>query len=207
MIFIFLKFLKLSFLFFSVTREITEVCYHFITVVSLTNMSHFLIIIIGNKKFLDIAEHFIYFFDQNAWFSLCESQSPSYFICYNTTSPLSLGTVLQIDFDQPNSFLWFFQFNFRFEARDLRTILQQILDHLDMLFDIQDMRTSVTIHLYLNRPPYDLQLDLDTVERNIKRLLYHFISYYISYYIYYISYYITFLSCRKSWNHWVHAVI
>ena len=105
LLFIFLKFLKLSFLFFSVTREITEVCYHFITVVSLTNMSHFLIIIIGNKKFLDIAEHFIYFFDQNAWFSLYESQSPSYFICYNTISPLSLGTVLQIDFDQLNSFL------------------------------------------------------------------------------------------------------
>ena len=168
MIFIFLKFLKLSFLFFSVMREITEVCYHFITVVSLTNMSHFLIIIIGNKKFLDIAEHFIYFFDQNAWFSLYESQSPSYFICYNTISPLSLGTVLQIEFDQLNSFLWFFHFNFRLEARDLRTILQQFLDHLDM-------RTSLTIHLYLNRPPYDLQLDLGTVERNIKRLLYHFL--------------------------------
>ena len=103
MIFIFLKFLKLSFLFFSVMREITEVCHHFITVVSLTNMSHFLIIIIGSKNFLDIAEHFIYFFDPNAWFSLYESQSPSYFICYNTTSPLSLGTVLQIDFDQLNS--------------------------------------------------------------------------------------------------------
>ena len=131
-------------------------------------MSHFLIIITGNKNFLDIAEHFIYFFDQNAWFSLYESQSPSYFICYNTTSPLSLGTVLQIDFDQLNSFLWFFHFNFRLEARDLRTILQQILDHLDM-------RTSLTIHLYLNRPPYDLQLDLGTVERNIKRLLYHFL--------------------------------
>ena len=114
------------------------------------------------------AEHFIYFFDQNAWFSLYESQSPSYFICYNTTSPLSLGTVLQIDFDQLNSFLWFFHFNFRLEARDLRTILQQTLDHLDM-------RTSLTIHLYLNRTPYDLQLDLGTVERNIKRLLYHFL--------------------------------
>ena len=37
------------------------------------------------------------------------------------------------------------------------------------------MRTSLTIHLYLNRPPYDLQLDLGTVERNIKRLLYHFL--------------------------------
>ena len=107
MIFIFLKFLKLSFLFFSVMRAITEVCYHFITVVSLTNMSHFLIIIIGNKKFLDITEHFIYFFDQNAWFSLQESQSPSYFICYNTTSPLYLATVLQIDFDQLNSSLFF----------------------------------------------------------------------------------------------------
>ena len=30
------------------------------------------------------------------------------------------------------------------------------------------MRTSLTIHLYLNRPPYDLQLDLGTVERNTK---------------------------------------
>ena len=37
------------------------------------------------------------------------------------------------------------------------------------------MRTSLTIHLYLNRPPDDLQLDLGTVERNIKRLLYHFL--------------------------------
>lgn len=37
------------------------------------------------------------------------------------------------------------------------------------------MRTSLTIHLYLNRPPYDLQLDLGTVERNIKRLLDHFL--------------------------------
>ena len=37
------------------------------------------------------------------------------------------------------------------------------------------MRTSLTIHLYFNRPPYDLQLDLGTVERNIKRLLYHFL--------------------------------
>ena len=158
-------------------REITEVCYHFFynLLVSLTNMRHFLIIIIGNNNFLDIAEHFIYFYDQNAWFSLYESQSPSYFICYNTTSPLSLGTVLGIDFDQLNSFLWFFQFHFRFEARDLRTILQQILDHLDTLFDIQDMRTSLTIHLYLNKPPYDLQLDLCTVERNIKRLSYHFL--------------------------------
>ena len=88
-------------------REITEVCYHFFynLLVSLTNMRHFLIIIIGNNNFLDIAEHFIYFFDQNAWFSLYESQSPSYFICYNITSPLSLGTVLGIDFDQLNSFL------------------------------------------------------------------------------------------------------
>ena len=53
MIFIFLKFLKLSFSFFSVMREITEVCYHFFynLLVSLTNMRHFLIIIIGNKNF------------------------------------------------------------------------------------------------------------------------------------------------------------
>ena len=103
--FYFFEIFETKFFIFSVMREITEVCYNFITVVSLTNMRHFLIIIIGNKNFLDIAEHFIYFFDQNAWFSLYESQSPSYFICYNTTSPLSLGTVLGIDFDQLNSFL------------------------------------------------------------------------------------------------------
>ena len=61
MIFIFLKFLKLSFLFFSVMREITEVCHHFITVVSLTNMSHFLIIIIGNKKIFRYCRTFYLF--------------------------------------------------------------------------------------------------------------------------------------------------
>ena len=113
--------------------------------VSLTNMSHFLIIITGNKNFLDIAEHYIYFFGPNAWFSLYESQSPSYFICYNTTSPLYLGTVLQIDFDQLNSL--FFSVQFQIWSKQA---------------------TSLTIHLYLNRPPYDLQLDLGTVERNTK---------------------------------------
>ena len=68
-------------------------------------MSHFLIIMIGNKNFLDFAEHFIYAFDQNLWFSLYESESPSYFIYYNTVSPISLGTVLEIDFDQLSFFL------------------------------------------------------------------------------------------------------
>ena len=38
------------------------------------------------------------------------------------------------------------------------------------------MRTSLTIHIYLNRPPYDLHLDLGTIERNITRLLYRFLS-------------------------------
>ena len=37
------------------------------------------------------------------------------------------------------------------------------------------MRTSLTIHIYLNRLPYDLQLDLGNVERSIKRILYHFL--------------------------------
>ena len=90
MIFIFLKF----FIFQCNERDHRSlISFFYNLLVSLTNMRHFLIIIIGNNNFLDIAEHFIYFFDQNAWFSLYEFQSPSYFICYNTTSPLSLGTV------------------------------------------------------------------------------------------------------------------
>lgn len=53
---------------------------------------------------------------------------------------------------------FFFQYNFTFQARDLRLVLHQILEHIDT-FDIQNMRTSLTIHIYLNRPPYDLQLE------------------------------------------------
>ena len=73
-----------------------------------------------------------------------------------------------------NLFSIFFQYNFTFQARDLRLVLHQILEHIDT-FDIQNMRTSLTIHIYLNRPPYDLQLDLGNVERNMKRILYHFL--------------------------------
>ena len=36
-------------------------------------MSHVLMIIIGKKVFLDIAEHFILLFHENQWFSLYES--------------------------------------------------------------------------------------------------------------------------------------
>ena len=60
---------------------------------------------IGNKNFLDISEHFIYAFNRDLWFSLYESESPSYFICYNTVNPTSLGTVLEINFEQLSVFL------------------------------------------------------------------------------------------------------
>lgn len=73
-----------------------------------------------------------------------------------------------------NLFLNFFQFNFRFQARDLRLILQQILDHIDTLFDIQNIRTPLTIYIYLNRPPYNLQLDLGIREKH-QKILYHFL--------------------------------
>ena len=73
--------------------------------VSLRNMSRFFIMMIGDKNFLDISEHFIYVFDQDLWFSLYESDTPSYFICYNTVNPISLGTVLEINFEQLSVFL------------------------------------------------------------------------------------------------------
>ena len=73
--------------------------------VSLRNMSRFFIMMIGNKNFLDISEHFISVFDQDLWFSLYESDTPSYFICYNIVNPISLGTVLEINFEQLSVFL------------------------------------------------------------------------------------------------------
>ena len=60
---------------------------------------------IGDKNVLDISEHFIYVFDQDLWFSLYESDTLSYFICYNTVNPISLGTVLEINFEQLSVFL------------------------------------------------------------------------------------------------------
>ena len=49
------------------------------------------------------------------------------------------------------------------------------MDHLDNdLFENQDTWTSLTIHIYLNRPPYDSILDLGIIERN-RRLLYRFL--------------------------------
>ena len=60
--------------------------------------------------------------------------------------------------------------------RSFLLVFQQIIDHLDNdLFENQDTRTSLTIHIYLNRPPYDSILDLGIIERNIRRLLYHFL--------------------------------
>ena len=76
--------------------------------VSLRNMSRFFIMMIGDKNVLDISEHFISVFDQDLWFSflsLYESDTPSYFICYNTVNPISLGTVLEINFEQLSVFL------------------------------------------------------------------------------------------------------
>lgn len=61
--FYFFEIFEIKFFIFSVMREIIEVCYYFIIVVLFINMSYFLIIIIGNKNFLDIVEYFIYFFD------------------------------------------------------------------------------------------------------------------------------------------------
>ena len=60
--------------------------------------------------------------------------------------------------------------------RSFLLVFQQIIDHLDKdLFENQDTRTSLTIHIYLNRPPYDSILDLGIIERNIRRLLYRFL--------------------------------
>ena len=60
--------------------------------------------------------------------------------------------------------------------RSFLLVFQQIIDHLDNdLFENQDTRTSLTIHIYLNRPPYDSILDLGIIERNIRRLLYRFL--------------------------------
>ena len=84
--------------------------------VSLTKMSNFVIIVIGYKTFLDVAEHFIYLFDQNVRFSLYETDSPSYFICYNTVNPISVGTVLKIAYDQLESFLKFFSVQFQISS-------------------------------------------------------------------------------------------
>ena len=127
-------------------------------------MSRFFIMMIGNKNFLDISEHFISDFDQDLWFSLYESDTPSYFICYNIVNPISLGRVLEINFEQLSVFLWFFQFDFVFQ-RSFLLVFQQIIDHLDNdLFENQDTRISLTIHIYLNRPPYDSILDLGIIE-------------------------------------------
>ena len=91
MIFIFFQFLKLSFFVFQCNeRDYRYLLSFYNLLVSLANMSHFLIIMIGNKNFLDFSKHFIYAFDQNLWFSLYESESPSYFICYNTINPTDI---------------------------------------------------------------------------------------------------------------------
>ena len=62
-----------------------------------------------------------------------------------------------------------------FQRRSFLLVFQQIIDHLDNnIFENQDTQTSLTIHIYLNRPPYDSILDLGIIERN-RRLLYRFL--------------------------------
>ena len=60
------------------------------------------------------------------------------------------------------------------ERRSVLLIFQHIIDQLDNdLFEHQDTPTSLTIHIYLNRPLYDSNLELGIIERNMRRLLYH----------------------------------
>ena len=63
------------------------------------------------------------------------------------------------------------------ERRSFLLIFQPIIDQLDNdLFEQYGTPTSLTIHIYLkNRPPYDSSLDLGIVERDMRRLLYHFL--------------------------------
>ena len=62
------------------------------------------------------------------------------------------------------------------ERRSFLLIFQHIIDQLDNdLFEQYGTPTSLTIHIYLNRPPYDSNLDLGIVERDMRRLLYHFL--------------------------------
>ena len=62
------------------------------------------------------------------------------------------------------------------ERRSFLLIFQHIIEQLDNdLFEHYDTPTSLTIHIYLNRPPYDSNLDLGIVERDTRRLLYHFL--------------------------------
>ena len=76
----------------------------------------------------------------------------------------------------PFSFSLIFQFDFLIERRSFLLIFQHIIDQLDNdMFDHQDTPASLTIHIYLNRPPYDSILDLGIVERNVRRLWYHFL--------------------------------
>ena len=87
---------------------------------------------------------------------------------------ISLSTALVI-FEQLSLFSLFFQFEFLIE-RSFLLIFQHIIDELDNdLFEHHDMPTSLTIHIYLNRPPYDSNLELGIIERDMRRLLYHFL--------------------------------
>ena len=108
------------------------------------------------------------------------------FLCTNLIHLVTLFVIIQsILFLQVqsqkstlNNFLFFFeffQFDFVFQRKSFLLVFQQIIDHLDNdLFENQDTRTSLTILIYFNRPPYDSILDLGIIERNIRRLLYHF---------------------------------
>ena len=67
-------------------------------------MRHFLIINIGNSNFLNICEDLIHLFNPIVFFSLYETSSPSYFICYNTANPQYLDSILEIDDNQIQHF-------------------------------------------------------------------------------------------------------
>lgn len=79
--------------------------YDVLNIIRSHNLLRFLIIIIGRFHFLNLCEEVIYLNNPDIWFSLYQSNSPSYFICYNTLHPTSLGTMLEIDEDSVRLFL------------------------------------------------------------------------------------------------------
>lgn len=87
--------------------ENVDVCFLFdvLNIISSHNLFRFLVIIIGSHGFLNLCEELIYLNDPDIWFSLYQTNSPCYFICYNTLNPVSLGTMLEINADNVQLFL------------------------------------------------------------------------------------------------------
>lgn len=71
--------------------------YDVLNIISSHRLFRFLIIVIGNFEFLNLCEDIIYLNNSDVWFSLYQSNSPSYFICYNT--------MLEIDEDSVRLFM------------------------------------------------------------------------------------------------------